>query len=90
MSRLDPIDLEVGQGMIERFTIREGDPLSARAELLQKTVARREGWSTSVETWVKLTASKEEFRLQAELIALNDQARVFSKSWDRRIPRDHV
>ncbi len=90
MSRLDPIDLEVGQGIIECFTIREGDPLSAQAELLHKTVARREGWSTSVETWVKLSASKEEFWLQAELIALHGGDRIFSRSWDSRIPRDHV
>ncbi len=90
MSRLDPIDLEVGHGILERFSIREADPLSARAGITQKAISRRQGWRTQVETRVALSATRQEFRLQAELCAYHGESRVFSRSWDRTIPRDHV
>ncbi len=90
MSRLDRIDLEIGHGIVERFSIREADPLSARAEIRQKAISRRRDWRTHVETRVVFSATQQEFRLQAELRAFNGDSQVFSRSWDTTIPRDHV
>ncbi len=90
MSRLDPIDLEVGHGIVERFSIRDADPLSARAEITQTAISRRQGWRTQVETRVAFSSTRQEFRLRAELRAHHGDSPVFSRSWDTTIPRDHV
>ncbi len=90
MSRLDPIDLEVGHGIVERFSIQESEPLSARAEITQKAISRRRDWRTQVETRLVFSATQREFRLQAELRAYDGESRVCERSWDTTIPRDHV
>ena len=87
VSRLAPIDLELGHGIDERFEINESDPLSARAEIVQKVVLRREGWSTETETRMALSADENDFRLEAELIARHNGERRFARRWDRRIAR---
>jgi hypothetical protein len=48
---------------------------------------KRGEWS--VRTWTRtlLTSDAQNFRIRAELDAWEDESRVFSKSWDRTIPR---
>ena len=87
MSRLEAIDMEFGHGLAQRFEIDEGDPLSARAEIVQKVVFRREGWATEVETRMALSADERNFRLEAELIARHNGERRFARRWDRRVAR---
>ena len=86
--RLDAIGLEIGHGITERFTIKDGDPNSAHAEVLHSTVSRRDGWSVRVETRTCLTSTDSEYRLEASLDAYEGEERVFARRWDRRVPRD--
>jgi uncharacterized protein len=87
LARVEPIDLEVGYGVAERLRIGAGDPLSAEAEFEHTGVLRRGSWSVRVETRSRITASREAFRVEAELRGFEGDAPVFARRWDERIPR---
>lgn len=90
LARIHAIDLDIGHTVLKRFWINEDDPLSARAENVQNTVLRREDWLIKIETRTQLSATNEAFHLQAELEAFEGDACIFSRTWDRLIPRDLV
>ena len=90
LSRIEAIDLEVGQSHRKRFTIRDDDPLSARAEMDLRSELRRGDWSVRVAVRTALRATKEEFQLEAELVADEGDTRVFSRTWNRSVRRDLV
>ncbi len=90
LAHVNAIDLDVGYLILKRFRIREDDPLSAHAEIRQRTLLRRREWSVRVETHTQLSATREAFRVQAELIAYENNERFFSRSWDESIPRSLV
>ncbi len=90
LQRLEPIDLDLGHAIIERYRIRPDDPLSARAEIDHAIVLRREGWAVRIDTTTRLEATKKDFRLRAELEASEDGKAIFSRRWDRSIRRDLV
>jgi hypothetical protein len=87
---IEPIDLHIGHAMLQRYRIRDGDPLSARAEVVHRAATQRGDWSTRVETRCVLTATREAFRLQAGLRAFAGEECVAERSWDERIARDGV
>ncbi len=39
---------------------------------------------------MNLTADRDDFRLEAKLVAYEGESSVFSRSWATSIPRDHV
>jgi len=88
--RIDDIDLEISARAVETYTYcgEEYDSLSGET-VWERTFTRGE-WS--VRTWTRtiLTSDAQNFRIRAELDAWEDESRVFSKSWDRTIPRDMV
>ena len=75
---------------LKRYVIRDDAPLSARAEVEHITVLRRGDWVTRIETRTCLSASTEVFRLHATIDAYERGTRIFSKRWDRSVPRDLV
>jgi hypothetical protein len=85
---LGAIGLEIGHGITERFSIRDDDANSSVAEILHSTVSRRDGWSVRVETRTCLTSTDTEFRIEASLDAYEGEELVFTRRWDRAIPRD--
>ena len=88
--RFDDIDLTVRTVTTERYTIRPDDPLSARAEVAWTVRLERGDWQVETRTLTVLSATREDFRVAATLEALEGDAPVFSRSWDRAIPRDLV
>ena len=90
LARLHDIDLDVGYTVLKRFRIHETDPLSARAENVQRTRLRRGEWSVRVETRVRMSATHEAFQVQADLEAFEGDVQVFARSWDLSVPRDQV
>jgi len=86
--RLDDIDLEYGQAMWRRLRITDGDPLSAQLEYRNRTDFKRDGWNPAIETRTRLSATKDEFRLEADMTAYEGEAKVFERKWDYKIPRD--
>jgi hypothetical protein len=88
--RVTPIDLEFGHAVEERHRIRDGDPLSARAEVVHRTVMRRGAWSVRIETRTECVADRRAFRVRAELDAFEGDVRIYSKTWDCAVPRELV
>ncbi len=88
--RVEPIQLDIAQRSLKRYIIRDDDPLSAQAEVEHITMLRRGDWSTRIETHTRLTSSSDVFRLHATLDAYEQGTRIFSKRWDRSVPRDLV
>jgi hypothetical protein len=55
-----------------------------------ETRLQREGWDIMTRTHTVLTSDKNYFYIQAELDAYEGDARVFSKNWHEKIPRELV
>jgi hypothetical protein len=88
--RIDEIDLEVQRKTIEWYTYRGDDFVSPRGETYCERGFRRGDWQVRTVTRTVLTADAEAFHVRADLDAFEGEKRVFCKSWDRRIPRDHI
>ena len=84
------IDLAFGVGGTDTCRIREGDPLSAVGESRRTFEVRRGDWRVRTEGRVTLRCTRDEFLVAADLEAFNGDARAFSRTWNLRIPRDHV
>jgi len=87
-ARVEAIDLDVGHTILKRFRIGEEDPLSAQAEVVQKTRFRRGAWKTRVETRTRFSSTADHFLLQAELTAYEDEKQIYARTWERRVRRD--
>jgi hypothetical protein len=88
--RLRDIDLTVDGGAVERFSITEGDPLSAKGDIAWRYRMTRGDWDIRTESRTVLTASKDTFHLRASLDGFEGESRVFTKNWSFDIPRDGV
>ncbi len=86
--RMEEIDLELEQSSVRRYRIQEHDPLTARAEVVQRMGLRRGPWAVAVESRVWLSATEEAFALRARLEAFEGDRLVRSRSWDYRVARD--
>ena len=87
---VEAIDLKVGSTILKRCRIGEDDPLTARAEVEQKTFLERGDWSTRVETRTQFSATKTHFQLVAKMEAYEGEKRIYSRNWDRKVKRDLV
>jgi putative CocE/NonD family hydrolase len=87
--RLDDIALDLGHTVERRFTIGETDPGTARAEVSERYLMRREGWQVRVRASVTLTCDEHSFRVRATLAADEDEPprQVFVREWDETLPR---
>ena len=88
LTRIKAIGLEVGHTMLKRFRIGEEDPNLAQAEVIQKTLFRRGRWKTRVEARTRVSSSPDDFLLEAELRAYEDDEPFCRRTWTRRIKRD--
>ena len=89
-SRIDDIDLTLSHVYLRRYSIREDDPTSASAEIQETIEIGRDDWQTRIKTRIRLTSTREQWRLQAELDAYEGESRCFSRNWDETIERDHM
>ncbi len=87
LGRHETVGMDGGDGMAIRTRIHPGDPLRARAAILQGTELRRGAWSVAVESEVEISCTGEEFRLEAHLAASEAGRAVFERHWDERVPR---
>jgi hypothetical protein len=86
--RIDDIDLEAGYAVREDYRIHPDDPLSASAEVTQRTVFRRAGWRVRVDTRARMTATAEAFHLVTEVRASDGEEVFFERRWEEEVPRD--
>ncbi|GAB4257591.1 MAG: CocE/NonD family hydrolase [Thermoleophilia bacterium] len=88
--RLEEIDLEVRRDTRERYSFLGNNYSTLRGEVESLRALRRGDWQVRTVTHTVLTATRTHFRVQATLDAYEGDARVYSKSWDERVPRDHL
>jgi len=90
LTRIEPIGLTLGHSIVEEHRIRDDDPLSAVSEIRHVSTMGRGAWATRVVTLTRLRATAEAFLLEGEVDAWEGQTRVFSRRWERSVPRDGV
>ncbi len=88
--RIDGIALEYSHKIVRRFSISDEDPTSARTEIVHTIELGRDDWRTRIEARTLIFATKDTFRLQADLDAYEGETRAFCKSWDSTVLRDHM
>jgi hypothetical protein len=74
----------------DRYTIVERDPLSAEIVAERTLGMSRGAWRVRIETSSRMTSTLSHFRLEDSLRAFEGDERIFERTWDREIPRDHV
>ena len=72
----------------ERYTIKDGDPLSARAENRYAISFERGDWSLRTESETIVSATGDDFLVTAALDAFEGDTRVFTRTWSAKVPRD--
>ena len=87
---LDDIDLEIEEAGNIWHKITEGDPLSAESWTSFVGRRRRGDWFVEIRTRQRLTSDSSDFILEADLEAFENEQRIFSRTWNLRIPRDHL
>lgn len=86
----------IGSGMetddraVETYTILEDDPLSADVSIQRTLEYQRDDWRVRIETDSRMTSDATHFHVNNVMDAYEGTVRVFSKSWDFSVPRDHV
>ena len=74
----------------ELYSIRDEDPLSARAVCDWTETLKRDDWSVRVEARQEQWADAESFHLRSTLTTYEGETQVFQKSWARSVPRDFL
>jgi len=82
--------LEIGSEWDWDEDIREGDPTSATIAMRRIGTVARGDWRVKVETTMRMSGTREAFRLEASLRAFEGEAEVCRRDWDRTIKRDLV
>ncbi|MYR46032.1 CocE/NonD family hydrolase [Streptomyces sp. SID5910] len=86
--RFDEIGLEVGRRAHERYAAVADDFTSVSGESTWTMRFRRDDWDVRVVTHTRLTCDKEDFLVDATLDGWEGGRRVFSRTWNERVPRD--
>jgi uncharacterized protein len=87
MTLCDQKPLELHSRTDERYTYIDGDYSSPSGEVEAIRRFVRGDWRITTRTRTVLTCTPDTFILHAELDAYEGEQRVFTKLWDRKIPR---
>jgi len=90
LMRIEDIGLDLGHHVEHSFTIDERDPLSARTEIIERLSMRRDAWHIRISASIQLSATREQFILEANLTAHEGEDEVFNRDWREAIDRDLV
>ena len=88
--KIEDIELEMEDRVFERYSYKTANFNSVRGEVKAKRAFRRGDWSVHTNTRTVLRSDDKHFFLHAELDAYEDDLKVFSRTWNRIIPRDFV
>jgi putative CocE/NonD family hydrolase len=90
LRRFSRSGIEYGGCYQDTYTIKEGDPLSARVDSERKAIIRRGEWSVHVETHSSMTSTATHFHVANQVEAFEGNTRVFNRSTTHIFPRDLV
>jgi hypothetical protein len=85
--RIVATGVELASALTRDYRLRRGDPLSATAEVVQRTELRGEGFDVVIEVRSRLTATGEAFRFEADVRAEEVGAEVRTRRFDLLLPR---
>ncbi len=87
---IEEIGTEIRRSTREWYTFRNNDFTSARGETRTQWSLKRGDWKVETTTRTVLTCTRADFHIHAQLDAFEGERRVYSRNWDRTIPRDHL
>ena len=90
LTHIVPWDWDYGAEARRNYTIKADDPSSATATIEWTKEFGRSDFRIHLKARTRMQALPDHFHLTATLDAFEGEARVFSRQWDTRIPRDHV
>ncbi len=82
--------LEVHKQVRERYIYNHNIYNSVRGEVRGIRTFRRKDWSVKTITKTVLTSDETHFFIRAELDAFEGDVRIFSRTWDEKVLRNHV
>ncbi|MFW5894103.1 MAG: CocE/NonD family hydrolase [Verrucomicrobiota bacterium] len=88
--RLEGAELVIGRTVSERYSYRNDRYDTLRAEVIQERLFERDDWHIRTLTRTVLTAAQTHFLIRATLDAYQGDVRIYSRSWDESVARDHV
>ena len=88
--RIEETGTEVRRSTREWYSTQYDDFTSARGETYTERAFKRDDWNVEVYTRTVLSCDESNFFIHAQLDAYEEDYRVFSKNWERVIPRDHM
>jgi hypothetical protein len=85
---VDHIGMQIQHDKLERFTIGDDDPGSARVDITYTRNLARDDWRVKTVTHTVMRATETEWLVEAQLDAYEGDKRFVSRSWSVRHPRD--
>ncbi len=85
--RFDDIDVTVEHNLKRELTLSNADPLSARYVITQKMKIGRKNWMTDADIVTELKGDMENFYITARMDIKENDASVFHKVWEEKVPR---
>ncbi len=88
LTRIEDTRIEHGHSAVEEFTIKESDPLSAKAEVHHDTLFRRDEWSARVRTRTRMILGLPSFPSRGRARGLRGRAEDSITARGRSVPED--
>ncbi|MDW7748185.1 hypothetical protein [Halomonas sp.] len=88
--RLDDLGLTLGYDVAERYSQANDDYATVSGEVINRRRFERGDWRVDIVTRTVMTSTASHFHLNATLDAYEGDERVFSRTWNEVIPRDHL
>ncbi|HEV7139403.1 MAG TPA: CocE/NonD family hydrolase [Steroidobacteraceae bacterium] len=88
--RLEGNGTEMSHVYERLYSIRPGDPLSARAVMIQSCELGRGSWQVRIDTRAEMTSTRETFELDAWVEAREGSEVLCRREWKASIPRTDV
>lgn len=82
--------LVTGSGLVERWTIRPDDPLSAAVEIVWEQRLSRGGWAVRTRAETRMEGTADTLTIRSRLMAWEGGAQVFDRTDEDRVPRTFV
>ena len=88
--RIDRLGLELGTDSSFSAHMDGNDPLSAVVDMQQTQTVSRDGWRVRIETQLRVSSTRDAFRLRASMRACEGDTEVCRRAWDCSVPRNLV
>ncbi len=74
---------------VARYSIVEGDPLSARVEVKNTAICGRGDWRVHISATGVMTSTATDFIVSSQLEVVEGETRIAARAWTHTFPRDH-